>query len=502
TANFVLLEYGTGFIMAVPAHDQRDFEFARKYGIPIKVVINPPDENLDSDTMTCAYVEDGTLVNSGNFSGLDNRTAMEKITEYVEKNDWGKATVQFKLRDWLISRQRYWGTIIPIIYCDNCGTVPVPEKDLPVVFPEDVKFTGRGNPLANCEGFVNTTCPQCSHPARRETDTMDTFIDSSWYYFRYCSPHYDKAPFDRTETDYWMPVDQYIGGIEHAILHLLYSRYFTRLLRDLGLTKISEPFTRLLCQGMVIKDGAKMSKSLGNVVDPEEIIEKYGADTGRLFILFASPPERDLEWSDQGIEGCHRFLNRVWRTILSIAEKCAGAAPRVCPKGEPDIEIQRLVHKTIKRVSVDIEKRMHLNTAVSALMEFLNGINQYIQEKGMEDNSAASLKFAVENFLILLSPFAPHIAEELWGELGNESPLSLHAWREWDEALAQEEEVEIVIQINGRVRDRMKLPKDTGEAEAIEAAMSRERIVELTGDKKILKKIYVPNRLVNVVVKS
>ncbi|MEW5946608.1 MAG: leucine--tRNA ligase [bacterium] len=497
TANFVLMEYGTGMIMAVPAHDQRDFEFARKYGIAVRVVIVPPGESLDPAAMTRAYEGEGTMVNSGAFSGLHNVEGIERVTRCLEEKGIGEESVQYKLRDWLVSRQRYWGTIIPIIYCDDCGVVPVPEKDLPVEFPTDVEFTGRGNPLATSKTFAAAACPKCGGAARRETDTMDTFVDSSWYYFRFTSPRCRALPFDKEQARYWMPVDQYIGGIEHAILHLFYSRFFTRVMRDLGLTEHSEPFRKLLCQGMVIKDGAKMSKSLGNIVDPDEMIEKYGADTCRLFILFASPPEKDLEWSDRGIEGSHRFLKRTWRALLPLAEKWREASP---PAGAIDLEIKRLVHKTLKKVTGDVGVRMHHNTAVSALMEFLNAFSGFVKEKGTGPGALPSLKYAADHFLMMLSLFAPHVSEELWREFGNEGFVSLQPWPRWDEELTVEETVEIAVQVNGKVRDRLRLPKGAGEDEAFEAALASARIRKYTSDGRIVNRVYVPNRLVSIVV--
>ena len=382
--NFVLMEYGTGAVMAVPAHDQRDFEFAKRYGLPVIVVIQPPDTPLSAETMTEAYVGEGTLVNSGQFNDMDSVAAREAIVRHLEAKALGKRSVNYRIRDWGISRQRYWGAPIPIIYCPRCGMQPVPEEDLPVVLPHDVEFTGKGgSPLAECQDFVETRCPQCDGDARRETDTMDTFVESSWYFDRFASPRYDQGPLDKEKVDYWMPVDQYIGGIEHAILHLLYSRFFARVLRELGLVKDKEPFTRLLTQGMVIKDGAKMSKSRGNIVDPEYLVAKYGADTARMFCLFASPPEKDLDWSDQGVEGSFRFLSRVWRLVYENHGWIKGAEPysHEAPIERDLRELRGKVHKTIKKVGEDIE-RFHFNTAISAIMELVNALYQFESKKG------------------------------------------------------------------------------------------------------------------------
>ncbi|MBD3313866.1 leucine--tRNA ligase [Candidatus Woesearchaeota archaeon] len=425
-ANFVLLEYGTGMIMAVPAHDQRDFEFAKKFDIPIKVVINPDGYDLDPEKMSRAYTEEGTMINSGDFEGINNMDAIEEISKFVEKKGWGEKTVQYKLRDWLISRQRYWGTPIPVIYCGKCGAVPVPEKDLPVVLPDKARFSGEGNPLETNEEFVNVKCPECNGTARRETDTMDTFIDSSWYPFRYCDPRNDKKPFGKP-AEYWMPVDQYIGGIEHAILHLLYARFWTKAMRDVGLTKVSEPFSALLCQGMVIKDGRKMSKSFGNVVDPGEIIAKYGPDTARLFMLFAALPEKELEWSDEGANGAFRFLKRV----LSLAEENIAAPGEETGNREKNLIAKQ--HKTIKIVTEHVE-RFEFSLAIGRIMEFVNAIYKYREgeiNKVVYDD-------AVRTTALLISPFAPHIAEEIWEKLGSKTMISLEKWPEYDESMIDE----------------------------------------------------------------
>lgn len=493
-ANYVLLDYGTGVVMGVPAHDQRDFEFAKKYGLPIKVVINPPGMELSAEEMQEAYADDGVLVNSGTFSGMNNREAIKAITEFMEEKGLGKKAVNYKLRDWLISRQRYWGAPIPIVYCEKCGIVPVPEDELPVLLPDDVEFNPKGtSPLLECEEFLNTTCPRCKGPAKRETDTMDTFMCSSWYYYRYTDPRNDEKPFDQEKLDYWMPVDQYIGGVEHAILHLMYSRFFNKVMRDAGLVHVDEPFTNLLTQGMVLKDGAKMSKSLGNIVSPEDIIEKYGADTARLFILFAAPPEKDLEWSDQGVEGCFRFLQRVWRLVEELMPMLNA------PSGDEkaDREVRRLVHKTIKKVTDDIEGRFNFNTAISAIMEMVNVLNS---SKG-KPVSGKVIREAVETLLLLLAPFAPHITEELWERLGHETSIHLMSWPVADEAAMAEEEVEVVVQVNGKVRAKILMPAEITEEVMKEAALKHEKISSLLEGKTVVKVITVPRKLVNIVVK-
>ncbi|MCG0275550.1 MAG: leucine--tRNA ligase [Thermosediminibacteraceae bacterium] len=493
-ANYVLLDYGTGAVMGVPAHDQRDFEFAKKYGLPIKVVINPQQGELRSESMTQAYVEEGILVNSGMFDGMNSKEAIKAIASFMEEKGFGKRTVNYKLRDWLISRQRYWGAPIPIIYCDKCGIVPVPEDQLPVMLPHNVEFNPKGtSPLLECEEFLNTTCPECGGPARRETDTMDTFMCSSWYFYRFTDPRNEEKPFDEEKLRYWMPVDQYIGGVEHAILHLMYSRFFNKVMRDAGLVHVDEPFTNLLTQGMVLKDGAKMSKSLGNIVSPEEIIEKYGADTARLFILFASPPEKDLEWSDQGVEGCHRFLQRVWRLVEELLPRMQDPAA----DEKVDREVRRLVHKTIKKVTDDIEERFNFNTAISAIMEMVNGLNSY-KERPV---SGKVIKEALESLLLLLAPFAPHITEELWERMGYQKSIHLMSWPEADREAMADDEVEIVIQVNGKLRGKLMMPADVTEEEMKEAALKHEKVLSLIEGKNVVKVITVPKKLVNIVVK-
>jgi leucyl-tRNA synthetase len=501
-ANYVLLEYGTGCVMGVPAHDQRDFEFARKYGYPIKIVIQPEGQELNPATMESAYEQEGVLVNSGRFSGMANELAKKEITSELAKMNKGKFRINYRLRDWLISRQRYWGAPIPIIYCDKCGIVPVPEEDLPVLLPMDVEFkpTGR-SPLADCPDFVNTTCPSCGAPATRETDTMDTFMCSSWYYYRYTSPRDTDGPWDKAKTDYWLPVDQYIGGVEHAILHLLYSRFFTKVLYDLQLVNNQEPFTNLLTQGMVLKDGFKMSKSKGNVVSPEDIVARYGADTARLFILFAAPPERDLEWSDQGVEGCFRFLKRVWRLVTAVADTLQNAPQH--PTGKLvgiNRSMQRVTHNTIKKVTEDIGDRFNFNTAVSAIMEMVNALYQY-KELPETDRDPAVLREAVESLLLLLAPFAPHITEELWELTGHTGSIHQQPWPLYDEGALAEDEVTIVVQINGKVRDRMLIPAGLSAAEMQERVIKDPKVAKFTAGKNIVKVIPVPGKLVNIVVK-
>jgi leucyl-tRNA synthetase len=499
-ANFVLPEYGTGAVMAVPTHDQRDFEFARKYGLPLQVVIQPEGEALDPQTMTSAYTEEGVMVNSEGFNGLKSGEAKDSIADYLEKQGLGKKTVTYRLRDWGISRQRYWGNPIPIIYCDHCGVVPVPEKDLPVLLPMDARFTGEGgNPLAKISSFSNVPCPQCGEPARRETDTMDTFVESSWYFLRYCCPRFAEGPLDRQETEYWMSVDQYIGGIEHAVLHLLYARFFTKALRDLGYVNIDEPFENLLTQGMVIKDGAKMSKSKGNVVDPNALIDAFGADTARLFSLFAAPPERDLDWSEQGVEGSFRFLNRVWKMVFELAPlvRNAGSIDEASLSGE-GAALRRVVHKTIKKVSDDIEERFHFNTAIAAIMELVNSISSFGGKKNQV--YAPVVKEALDSVVLLLAPFVPHIAEELWEGLGNEKGIDKASWPVHDPAAIVEEEVTVVVQVNGKLRGKVTVEVGANEEEVRTAALADEKIRTHVDGKDVRKIIYVPGKLLNIVV--
>lgn len=498
--DYVLAGYGTGAIMAVPAHDQRDFEFARKYGIDVRVVIQG-DEPLDGATMTEAYVEHGTMVNSGPYDGMPSEKAWEAIADALEERGQGQRKVNYRLRDWLISRQRYWGVPIPIVNCEACGIVPVPDEELPVLLPEEVDFQPTGkSPLVDLEEFVNTSCPQCGGPAQRETDTMDTFVDSSWYFLRYVDPHNEEKAFDRALADRWMPVDQYIGGVEHAILHLMYSRFFTMVLQDLGLVGFDEPFENLLTQGMVLKDGAKMSKSKGNVVDPQEIISRFGADTARIFILFAAPPERDLEWSEAGVEGAYRFLNRVYRLVMDVAPMVAGAGDKPQAIDEAGEKLRRQVHSGVKRVTSDVADRFHFNTAISAIMEMVNAVYAYREQAG-ERQDPALLKEAVELVVLVLAPFAPHLAEEAWEALGYRESVHLQPWPQYDPQAVVEEEIELVLQVNGKVRDRVRVPKDADEETLRETALASAKVKEFVDGKQVVRVIVVPGRLVNVVVR-
>ncbi|MDD2335421.1 MAG: leucine--tRNA ligase [Geobacteraceae bacterium] len=500
-ANFVLPEYGTGAVMAVPTHDQRDFEFAKKYSLPLQVVIQPEGETLDSGAMTTAFTDEGVMVNSGPFDGMKSSESKEKIAEYLEKEGFGKKTVNYRLRDWGISRQRYWGNPIPIIYCDSCGAVPVPESDLPVILPMDAKFSGEGgNPLAKVSSFVSVACPKCGTPARRETDTMDTFVQSSWYFLRYCCPRFDHGPLDREETEYWMSVDQYIGGIEHAVLHLLYARFFTKVLRDMGYVNIDEPFINLLTQGMVIKDGAKMSKSKGNVVDPDSLIKVYGADTARLFSLFASPPERDLEWSDQGVDGSFRFLNRVWKLVFEFAPlvRNTNLANTSSSLTGDSGKLRRVVHKTIKKVTEDVEERFHFNTAIAAIMELVNSISSFDSKK--DPSCAPVLKEALEAVVLLLAPFVPHITEELWEGLGHQGGIGAASWPAYDAEAIMEDELTIVVQVNGKLRGKVTVAAVATEEQVRAAALADEKVIAHMEGKTVRKIIYVPGKLLNIVV--
>jgi leucyl-tRNA synthetase len=500
-ANYVLFEYGTGAVMGVPAHDERDWQFATKYGLEKKLVIQPEGQTLSIETMSGAYDGAGIMVNSGEFSGKDNETGKAAIADWLQTQGIGKRCVNYRLRDWLISRQRYWGAPIPIIYCPDCGTVPVPEKDLPVMLPEDVSFdTGSVSPLAKTESFVNCKCPVCGQEARRETDTMDTFICSSWYYLRYTSPDTLSGPIDTQKANYWMPVDQYIGGIEHAILHLLYSRFFTKVLKDAGIVNVNEPFKNLLTQGMVIKDGAKMSKSKGNVVSPEEIVQKYGADTARLFILFAAPPERDLEWSDQGVEGAYRFLNRLWRIVAHYAPQIEAAKNLDAAQlTKEEKELRRILHVTIKRVADDIEGRFNFNTAISAIMELVNALYQLKDQTASAD--PALIRETVSALLRMIAAFAPHMAEELWHEAGFAGSVHKQGWPAYDSEAVKVDEIEVVLQINGKVRDKILAPFGISAQELEKLALSQEKVQSLIAGKQLVKVICVPQRLVNIVVK-
>jgi leucyl-tRNA synthetase len=540
TANFALMEYGTGAVMSVPAHDQRDFDFARKYGLPIIVVVSPADQELDGNSMEVAYTGEGAMINSGEFNGMSNREAMEAIAAWLEKSGIGQKTVSYRLRDWGISRQRYWGAPIPMIHCKGCGIVPVPESDLPIVLPEDADLLEGGrSPLPILDEFSKTRCPRCGRDdARRETDTMDTFVESSWYFERYCSPRCDTAMFDTRAVDYWMPVDQYIGGVEHAILHLLYSRYFTRVLASLGLVQFKEPFTRLLTQGMVCQETVacpehgflfpeqvtesvdarrtcvkcgqpatigrveKMSKSKKNVIDPNVLLAKYGADTTRLFCLFAAPPERDLEWNEQGVEGSFRFLQRVWRLAdrwLPLLTDGAGGPADDQKLNAPFRELHRRTHATIKRVTQDIEERFHFNTVISAVMELVNTM-QAIDELGSDGAGNRTMRFTLETIVLLLSPIVPHFCEELWEALGHEKSVLLSPWPTFDDAATAKDQVEVVVQVNGKLRSRFTVATDTDDETLKQTALSDDRIVPIIDGKTIRKLITVKNKLVNIVI--
>lgn len=491
-ANYVLMEYGTGAVMAVPAHDERDYEFAKKYNLPIKVVIQPPGKKLE--TLTSAYTDEGVMINSGTFSGLSSQEGRQKVVAWLEDQGLGKKAVSFRLRDWLISRQRYWGNPIPIVYCEKCGTVPVPAEHLPVLLPDDINFQVSGNPLAAHADFVNTNCPRCHGPAKRETDTMDTFTCSSWYFLRYCSPKEDKLPIDKAKAAYWLPVDQYIGGIEHAILHLLYARFFTKVIRDLGLLQIDEPFSNLLTQGMVKLWGEVMSKSKGNIVSPEEIISKYGADTARLFILFAAPPEKDLEWSQEGVEGIYRFLNRVWALVTEVAQLNENTAPL-------DAKLEQQRHATVKKVTNDIG-RFNLNTAISAIMELVNAVMRFKKEVAPEKQSSKQLKELSKTLLLLLAPFAPHFTEELWSLLG--LPYSIHeqSWPKYNPELAKAKEVVLVVQVDGKVRDKATVTRGLPKDELIKIAQELPNVKRYLDGREIAKTVVVPDKLVNIVLKK
>jgi len=507
-ANFVLMDYGTGAVMAVPAHDQRDFDFAKKYGIPIKTVIEPAGTNLASPLQK-AFVEAGVLVESAQFSGMPSQEAKKAIVEFLEEKKCGLQKITYKLRDWGISRQRYWGCPIPIVHCPHCGMVPVPEKDLPVKLPLDVEFTGEGgSPLAKLDSFKSTACPQCGGPAQRETDTMDTFMESSWYFLRYTSPKFDRGPFDPKAVEYWMGrrgaqegVDQYIGGIEHAVLHLLYSRFFTKVLRDLGYLNIDEPFRNLLTQGMVIKDGAKMSKSKGNVVDPNYLIDRYGADTARLFSLFAAPPEKDLDWNDQGVEGSYRFLHRVWTLAQGLLQKdfVIAQAEETALKA-----LNRKFHQTVKKVTDDVE-RFQFNTAISAVMELINALQDFRAKAGEGDSGKGAqqglLRRIVRDLTLLLAPLTPHFAEEVWESLGEQDSVLLQSWPSYDESALASDTLAIVVQVNGKLRSNISVPAAAEEAAIKAAALADEKVKVHLDGKQIVKTIYVPGKLVNIVVK-
>ena len=506
-ANYILMDYGTGAIMSVPAHDERDYEFAKKYKLPIRVVVLPlggDSEETVMDPPLPFVAEDGLVVNSGQFSGLTSKEALKKMAEFAEQNNFGKATVTFRLKDWGVSRQRYWGTPIPMLYCEKDGIVPVPEEDLPVLLPDNVEITLTGaSPLANVPSFVNATCPKCGGPARRETDTMDTFVDSSWYFYRYADAHNDRAPFDSKEIAYWFPIDQYIGGVEHAILHLIYSRFWTKFMRDLGLVTNDEPVERLFTQGMVIKDGAKMSKNLGNIVSPDEMVARYGADAARLYSLFAAPPDRDLDWQDTGIEGIQRFLGRVYRFIMRHAKPDSADWRKPVPaelSGEAR-QIQRKLHQTIKRVTDDFKGRWHFNTCIAAIMELVNELYG-AEEKIAQGAVPVSLLAQVQRDLVLLlAPFAPYLAHELWETLGEKSNLLRAPWPKYDQALAKEEEIEIPVQVNGKLRGKVLVPAEASQELVLERALADEKVKAAVKGKQIVKVIFVPGKLLNLVVR-
>lgn len=505
-ANFVLMEYGTGAVMAVPAHDQRDFDFAKKYALPIRLVIENSGAGVEvGKTMTEAYVAPGIMRDSAQFDGMGSEEAKAAIVKYLEQQKAGKSKVTYKLRDWGVSRQRYWGTPIPVLYCESCGTVPEKIENLPVKLPLDVEFTGEGgSPLAKIDSFVHAACPKCGKAARRETDTFDTFMESSWYFLRYLSPKDDAEPFSRRSSDYWMPVDQYIGGIEHAVLHLLYSRFFTKVLRDLGYTAVSEPFKNLLTQGMVIKDGAKMSKSKGNVVDPEYLIEKYGADTARLFCLFASPPEKDLDWNDAGVEGSARFLHRVWRMLADLSPlRSKGEVEKLAakPSSKALRELHTKLHQTIQKVTEDIQQDFHFNTAIAAVMELVNKIGEVPRSDWEGEEGGALLKVLLDDLVLLLSPFVPHFSEEAWKNLGHEDALLDRPWPKFDAEATVAETVTVVVQVNGKLRGKAELPPHVSEEEVRRFVDTDEKIRAHLEGKSVVKTIFVPGKLLNIVVK-
>ncbi|MBI5178007.1 MAG: leucine--tRNA ligase [Nitrospinae bacterium] len=494
TANFILAEYGTGAIMSVPAHDTRDFDFAKKYDLPIRRVIVPEGESADAP-VDAAYPGDGAMHASGPYTGRNNREAIPEINEMLKEKGVGEGSITYRLRDWGISRQRYWGAPIPIINCPKCGFVPVPEEQLPVILPTDADLLEGGrSPLGTLPSFMDVQCPQCGADAKRETDTMDTFICSSWYYHRYTSPRCDTAPALKEEIDYWMPVDKYIGGIEHAILHLLYARFFNKFCRDIGILKADEPFANLLTQGMVIKDGAKMSKSKGNIVDPDDILKKYGADTARVFMLFAAPPERDLEWDDSGIEGSYRFVSRVYRLYAKWIPELKDIPATT--EGAPDVELRRWRHVTIKRFTTDIRDREHFNTAISAGMELLNFLAEYAPTSSADKQE---LRGTLVDFLKLLHPFMPHVTQELYGAFGYGDYLTASAWPAWNESYTVAQTLTIVVQVRGKVRARLEVPADIAEEELKKLALAEAKVAQAIGGDSVKKIIVIPGRLVNIV---
>jgi leucyl-tRNA synthetase len=493
------MDYGTGAIMSVPAHDERDYEFARKYALPIRLVIMPcpddPDETVTEPVLPFTDLK-GSLVNSGQFSGLTCQEAIAQMSAFAEQHGFGKATVTYRLKDWGISRQRYWGTPIPMLYCEKDGIVAVPEKDLPVVLPDnvDITLTG-GSPLGRVPEFVNAICPKCGGPARRETDTMDTFVDSSWYFYRYTDPHNQQAPFDSKTANYWFPIDQYIGGVEHAILHLIYSRFWTKFMRDMGMVTNDEPAERLFTQGMIIKNGAKMSKSLGNVVSPDDMVARYGADSTRMYTLFATSPDRELDWQDDGVEGIRRALGRIYRYVARNAPPQNEERSQALSASAADRAVQRKLHQTIKRVSDDFQGRWHFNTSIAAIMELVNDL--YLAE-GLPKSLLAEVQ---RDLVLLLAPFAPYLAHELWEVLGEKGSLLKAPWPKYDPALAKEDEIEIPVQVNGKLRSVVVAPAGSSEDVILEAALADAKIKALIGGKQIVKKIVVPGKLVNIVVR-
>lgn len=498
-SDYVLMGYGTGAIMAVPAHDQRDFDFAKKFDIEIIPVVESNSSEIDVNNLTEAFDAEGKMINSGKFDGMNNRKAIPEMIKWLSEQKIGEKTINYKLRDWLISRQRYWGTPIPMIYCKDCGWLPEKEENLPVVLPTDVEFTGKGeSPLATSKTFSKCTCPKCGKDAERELDTMDTFLDSSWYFLRYCDPKNTDKAFDKEKVDYWMNVDQYIGGVEHAILHLMYARFFQMALHDIGLVDCKEPFANLLTQGMVNKDGKKMSKSIGNVVSPEEIINKYGADTARLFILFAAPPEKELDWSDAGVEGSYRFLNRVWRLVSEFVEKNYNSTDAIEIKSQDDKKLNVTLNATIKKITEDVSNRFNFNTAISSIMELVNELYKY---KEKDDLNMPLLSDAVTKLVILLSPFTPHICEEMWQELGNKDSLVSVRWPGYDEKALVEDTKTIIVQVNGKLKERLSMPAGLSKTELENAVKSNENVIALISDLNIVKTITVPDKLVNFVAK-
>jgi leucyl-tRNA synthetase len=487
----VLWGYGTGAIMAVPAHDQRDFEFCRKYGIPVVPVIRPVDgaRAIESEMTEC-FPDYGVVENSGDWSGLASADARKQMAAHAEEHGFGKASITFRLKDWGISRQRYWGTPIPVVHCPKCGVVPVPDDQLPVVLPTDVQFTGKGkSPLAQNEAFLKTTCPQCGGPAERETDTMDTFVDSSWYFFRYVDPQNTSMPFDPAKVKPWFPVNQYIGGVTHAILHLLYSRFWCKMMRDLGLVSVDEPFKNLFTQGMVQLNGQTMSKSKGNIVDPDEMVVKYGADTCRLFTLFAAPPEKNMDWNESSVEGQYRFLSRLFRWVTRNFDNATGT-------GETDAAALRKLHQTIRKVTADFKNRWHFNTSIAALMELMNELHSL--EGGL---SSTVRKDCSEKVTLLIAPFAPYAAEELWALLGNAGPVFKQSWPAFDDDLAREQMLEVPVQVNGKLRARISVPHGTSKEGLEKAALADGKIQASVAGKTVVKVIVVPEKLVNIVVR-